>query len=174
MPLWQFGNINTGRYKTGAVPESTHLYSWPMNNYWVTNFNADIRGEIHWSYFITSFNSASIAEATRFGWNTKIPLLGRVLPKSLKPNIEKSKNLEHILNFNSDNILLVNMVPHETQNEIFLHIREISGNTIPLQITSSYLQGLKIVECNAIGEEIDQNPTEIGPKASMFLKITWK
>lgn len=174
MPLWQFGNINMGRYKAGAVPETTHLYSWPMNNYWVTNFNADIRGEINWNYFITSFNSASITDATRFGWNTKVPLLGRVLPKSLKPNLEKSPNFINILNFNSDNILLVNMVPHETQNEIILHIREISGSAIPLQITSSYLQGIKIVECNAIGEEIDQNPTEIGPKASMFLKLTWK
>lgn len=174
MPLWHFGNINMGRYKAGAVPETTHLYSWPMNNYWVTNFNADIRGEINWSYFITSYNSASLADATRFGWNTKVPLLGRVLPKSLKPNLEKSPNFVNILNFNSDNILLVNMYPHETKNEIILHIREISGNTIPLQITSSYLQGIKILECNAIGEEIDQNPTEIGSKASMFLKLTWK
>ncbi|MGE5428209.1 MAG: glycoside hydrolase family 38 C-terminal domain-containing protein, partial [Methylococcaceae bacterium] len=36
IPLVQLGNINTGRYKAGALPESTHLFSWPMNNYWVT------------------------------------------------------------------------------------------------------------------------------------------
>ena len=41
IPLMQFGAINTGRYKAGAVPQSTNMYSWPMNNYWVTNFNAD-------------------------------------------------------------------------------------------------------------------------------------
>jgi alpha-mannosidase len=40
MPLMQFGAINTGRYKAGAKPERTHIFGWPMNNYWVTNFNA--------------------------------------------------------------------------------------------------------------------------------------
>ncbi|HWR74486.1 MAG TPA: glycoside hydrolase family 38 C-terminal domain-containing protein, partial [Bacteroidales bacterium] len=40
MPLMQFGAINTGRYVAGAMPQTTHLFSWPMNNYWVTNFNA--------------------------------------------------------------------------------------------------------------------------------------
>ena len=38
IPLMQFGAINIGRYKAGAVPQSTNMYSWPMNNYWVTNF----------------------------------------------------------------------------------------------------------------------------------------
>lgn len=51
IPLMQFGAINTGRYQAGAVPQSTNMYSWPMNNYWVTNFNADQMGEIQWSYF---------------------------------------------------------------------------------------------------------------------------
>ncbi|MDX1285808.1 MAG: glycoside hydrolase family 38 C-terminal domain-containing protein, partial [Draconibacterium sp.] len=44
IPLMQFGNINTGRYKAGATPESTHIFGWPMNNYWVTNFNAEQHG----------------------------------------------------------------------------------------------------------------------------------
>src|SRR5665811_1711898 len=44
MPLMQFGTINTGRYQAGAMPQSTNLFSWPMNNYWTTNFNADQRG----------------------------------------------------------------------------------------------------------------------------------
>jgi len=33
MPLMQFGAINTGRYTAGAMPQSTKLFSWPMNNY---------------------------------------------------------------------------------------------------------------------------------------------
>ena len=173
-PLWHFGNINMGRYKAGAVPETTHLYSWPMNNYWVTNFNADIRGEINWSYFITSINNGSLADATKFGWNTKVPLLGRVLPKSLKPSLVKSPNFEKIINFHSDNILLVSMNPHETKNEIIIHVREISGTQVPLNITSEFLNLLKVVECNAIGEVIDQNPKFLSPKATMFLKLSWE
>ena len=44
IPLMQFGAINTGRYQSGAVPQTTNMYSWPMNNYWTTNFNADQTG----------------------------------------------------------------------------------------------------------------------------------
>ena len=64
IPLMQFGAINTGRYKAGAVPQSTNMYSWPMNNYWVTNFNADQMGELQWSYFINSSKDNSIGYAT--------------------------------------------------------------------------------------------------------------
>jgi hypothetical protein len=50
IPLMHFGGINTGRYTAGAVPQSTNMYSWPMNNYRVTNFNADQMGELQWCY----------------------------------------------------------------------------------------------------------------------------
>ena len=29
-PIMQFGNINTGRFEYGAVPDHNHIYSWPM------------------------------------------------------------------------------------------------------------------------------------------------
>lgn len=80
IPLMQFGAINTGRYKAGAVPQSTNMYSWPMNNYWVTNFNADQMGEMQWSYFINSSKDNSIEYATKFAWENRIPFLTRVLP----------------------------------------------------------------------------------------------
>ena len=54
MPLMQFGAINTGRIPAGAMPQSTNLFSWPMNNYWVTNFNADQRGGHSWTYYLTT------------------------------------------------------------------------------------------------------------------------
>ena len=54
IPMMQFGAINTGRYKAGATPESTHIYGWPMNNYWTTNFNPEQHGGISWVYNISS------------------------------------------------------------------------------------------------------------------------
>lgn len=67
----QFGAINTGRYQAGAVPQSTNMYSWPMNNYWVTNFNADQVGEMQWSYFINSSEDSSLEYAIKFAWSNK-------------------------------------------------------------------------------------------------------
>ena len=75
MPLMQFGAINTGRYQAGAMPQSTNLFSWPMNNYWVTNFNADQRGGHSWTYYLTTSSNVSNGFATRFGWGAEFLFL---------------------------------------------------------------------------------------------------
>jgi alpha-mannosidase len=80
IPLMQFGGINTGRYKAGAVPESNHIYAWPMNNYWVTNFNAEQHGGHSWTFSITSRAGSDMETAARFGWGTRSPFLTRILP----------------------------------------------------------------------------------------------
>ncbi|MFO7721600.1 MAG: glycoside hydrolase family 38 C-terminal domain-containing protein, partial [Bacteroidales bacterium] len=79
-PLMQFGGINTGRYEAGAMPATTHLFGWPMNNYWTTNFNADQHGGHAWRYSLTSQANTSQGAASWFGWGNRIPFTGRVLP----------------------------------------------------------------------------------------------
>jgi alpha-mannosidase len=76
-PLMQFGGINTGRFTAGAGPETSHVYGWPMNNYWTTNFNADQRGGHVWSYVLTSYPSHEMVDALRFGWGVRIPFVAR-------------------------------------------------------------------------------------------------
>jgi hypothetical protein len=88
MPLMQFGAINTGRYQAGAMPQSTHVFSWPMNNYWVTNFNADQRGGHTWSYYLTTSADISRTFASQFGWG-RIPFLTRILPGKVLVIIKK-------------------------------------------------------------------------------------
>jgi len=83
VPLMQLGGINSGRYVAGSTPENTHIYGWPMNNYWTTNFNADQRGEFSFTYSITSGKDGGDLEATKFGRNRRMPLLGRTLPAAM-------------------------------------------------------------------------------------------
>ena len=172
MPLWQFGNINIGRYKPDAKPETTHLYSWPMNNYWVTNFNADFRGEMSWNYLITNTDTKIHAQSTRFGWNNKVPLTYRVLPKGSKESQKSAKTMyDNILNFNTDNILVVSMQPLENEHAIIVHIREINGTITPLHITSNFISYLSIQEVNSIFQQISDAPIQLNPYESKFLKI---
>lgn len=164
VPLMQFGAINTGRYKAGALPESSNLYSWVMNNYWVTNFNAEQHGEFEWKYFITSMGNNTNKEATRFGWNARIPMPVRILPGGGNSDV-KSQN--PLLQFASDNLLLVNMQPVEGENAVMLQIREIGGVKSPILTDSS-----KAVECNALGEELASGDvTTISAKATKFIKV---
>ena len=167
-PLMQFGGINTGRYKAGAVPESNNIYSWVMNNYWVTNFNAEQRGEYVWSYFITSAGNNSNATATKFGWNQRVALPTRVLPADHQA---KSVSIPQkgLFAIEGGEFLLVNSKPIAGEKALLLHIREIAGKNSTISIP-----GFQTVECNALGEEIsNQSSMNIKANGVKFIKLKY-
>lgn len=172
IPLMQFGAINTGRYQAGATPQSTNMYSWPMNNYWVTNFNADQMGELQWSYFINSTKDNSLEYATKFAWENRIPFLTRVLPagnKSAQPLTPAS-----IFNITPQNLLLVSMKPIEGENAVMLQLREIAGKPAKFAVTSDKLTFGKVTVCDVVGEPLPNDPVaEFAPWENKFIKISW-
>ncbi|MDR1919584.1 MAG: glycosyl hydrolase family 38 [Tannerellaceae bacterium] len=171
IPLMQFGAINTGRYVAGATPQSTHVYSWPMNNYWVTNFNADQMGELRWSYLIHSAKDNSIAYATRFAWENRIPLLTRVLPKTTQANppIRPTSLLE----ISPSNLLLVNMKPMEGEQAILLQIRETGGRQASLTVHSPQ-HNFRLTVCDALGDPLPKSPSPaFEPWENKFIKLSW-
>ncbi|HLO92244.1 MAG TPA: glycoside hydrolase family 38 C-terminal domain-containing protein [Lentimicrobium sp.] len=171
VPLVQLGNINTGRYKAGAIPESSQLFSWPMNNYWVTNFNADQKGEHQWTYHLTSGNASNI-DANRFGWNNRVPMLTRVLPGS---DIDDNNWGSSLINNWPDNLICLSIIPGALKNEILFQVREI--NKQKADLTKLKIKGIKsvdIVRANAIGDELPQLSNVLLPLECGFFKIKWK
>lgn len=172
IPLMQFGAINTGRYKASATPQSTNMYSWPMNNYWVTNFNADQMGEIEWSYFINSSKDNSIAYATRFAWENRIPFLTRVLPAGNNP--AKVLSPASVFSIIPDNLLLVNMKPVENENAVMLQLREIGGRPALFAVKSDQINFTKITACDVVGDPLSGDKTlEFAPWENKFIKLVW-
>lgn len=173
IPLMQFGAINTGRYQASAVPQSTCMYSWPMNNYWVTNFNADQMGELQWSYFIHSSNDASIEYATRFAWENRIPFLTRVLPGGG----ENAGPVEPVSIFRIEpaNLLLVNMKPVKGENAVLLQMREIAGKPARFAVQSDGMSFDKITVCDVVGDPLPDAPApDFIPWENKFVKLSWK
>jgi hypothetical protein len=172
IPLMQFGAINTGRYTAGAVPQSTHMYSWPMNNYWVTNFNADQMGELQWSYVITSEANGSTAYSTRFAWENRIPMLTRVLPEGGKTNTPLPP--ASLLEMTPQNLLLITMKPVDGEKAVILQLREIDGKPAKLNIASTRIHIRKTTVCDALGNPLPGNPLpEFKPWENRFVKISW-
>src|SRR5690606_37989206 len=126
----QFGAINTGRFYYQQRPETTHLYSWVLNNYWTTNFRASQEGELKWSYYLTSSNDPSNAFATRFGWGSRIPLLIRVLPAGGKGAAAARSWME----VSAPNLLLVSARPAEKGKGVILQLRETDGKEAVLEV----------------------------------------
>ena len=171
IPLMQFGAINTGRYEAGAMPQSTNMYSWPMNNYWVTNFNADQMGELQWSYFITSSTDNSIGYATRFAWENRIPFLTRVLQADERSTA--GFPAASLLKIVPQNLFLVNMRPVEGERAVMLQLREIDGKPARFEATSDKIAIQSIEERDVVGAPISDASLDFAPWENKFIKISW-
>jgi alpha-mannosidase len=171
IPLMQFGGINTGRYIAGATPASSHIYGWPMNNYWTTNFNAEQHGGIHWVYTVSSSADPSPQEANRFGWANRTPFLARVLPGGGKGDSNWSGS--YITGW-PDNVLLISAMPAEDGRSAILHVREIAGETGNLVlrsgVTGEVLTGTQV---DVTGFPVQNGSAAIKPFESKFFRIQY-
>lgn len=169
IPLMQFGGINTGRYEAGAEPETTHIFGWPMNNYWVTNFNAEQHGGITWKYTISSENTSSQQSASRFGWENRVSFLSRILPGG---GTNEGKSEVSVISGWSENLLLVSLKPDDEGN-LLLHVRENAGKRTTLQLKNE-ISGEEIIlkEVDVLGNQIEDGSNQILPFESIFFKIT--
>jgi len=169
MPLMQFGAINTGRYTAGAMPQSTNLFSWPMNNYWVTNFNADQRGGHSWIYNLTTSSDVSNGSATRFGWGCRIPFLTRILPGS--GTGDNNWEGSFITGWPS-NVLLISAEPDVNGKFCTIHLRETDKIETSLNLINGLNgKGLQFEEVDVTGKTVSNPTQKIGPLESKFFRI---
>jgi hypothetical protein len=182
VPLMQFGGINTGRYQYGAKPATTHVYGWPMNNYWTTNFNADYRGELTFAYTLSSTADPGNLAATRFGWGVRVPIPARVIPPG-KPSGRAAT--ASLLQIEPDNLLLINARPMETDRAIILQLREVGGKVVKREdLRIKIKEGaeednktkdfkMRIEEVDVNGEAVWKagNPVMFKPLESKFIKV---
>lgn len=162
-PLMCFGSLIHEKFRRVGGVEKPHLYSWVTNNYWVTNFNAEQTGELSWTYKITSRKSDryNISEATRFGWNQRVPLLSRVIPAGNEKSGLVSKSLLPEL---PSNLHLISAKP-QPSGQILLQIRETAG-----KYTKFEIPGFAISETDVNGDEIKEN-LKFKPYAVKFFKV---
>jgi hypothetical protein len=171
MPLMQLGAINTGRYKAGAMPQSTGMFSWPMNNYWVTNFNADQRGGHSWTYYLTTSKNVSNDFATKFGWGCRVPYLNRIIPGhgAGDNNWEGS----FIAGWPS-NIILISAEPYPDGKSCIVHLRETSGQSSQLSLKNGFTgKPLSATEVDVTGKPVSNPSSSIAPLESKFYRINF-
>ncbi len=75
-PLVTLTDINRGLWMKHLNVNNGHIYSYPMHNYWFTNYKADQSGNFTFRYAITSAAQLSPAELSRFDADTRRPLVG--------------------------------------------------------------------------------------------------
>jgi alpha-mannosidase len=173
VPLMQFGDINTGKYQKISKVEHPYMYSWVMNNYWVTNWNADQRGEFKCSYYLTSTNNLSNTFATRFGWNFMVPIIPLIKPGGGEKGIKITGN--KVLDFSAENIILLSSKISADNKGVILQIRETEGKKTRVRVSSPLmsLKNIPLVEVSVIGEVKGKRDTyvDIEPWETKFIYV---
>ncbi|MEN8187875.1 MAG: glycoside hydrolase family 38 C-terminal domain-containing protein [Bacteroidota bacterium] len=154
-PLVQFGAINTGRYYYRLKPKTNHIYSWVLNNYWVTNFKASQRGELQWTYSITSTDDNSDMAATKFGWGSRIPFKSRIMLPTVGVNNTELQS-KSLINLDIPNLLMVSASLSLDKKGIILHLREVEGDHAMIDINRLLKEtgASSIHEVNALEEDL--------------------
>ena len=152
------------------------MYSWVLNNYWVTNFKASQQGELRWSYGITSSSDPSDIFATRFGKGERVPLLSRVVMPSSGAVDTELVSLS-LLNLDVPNLLLVNTMPSMDGQGIVLHLREVEGDHAILDVRKLQEEtgARAIEEVNVLEEPISllTAPLLIEHFETRFIRLTF-
>ena len=177
IPLVQFGAINTGRYYYRLKPATNHIFSWVLNNYWVTNFKASQSGELRWAYAITSSGDTSNAFATRFGHSHRTPFPSRVIfPR--KGGAESAPVARSLLDLGAANLLLADVRPTLDGKGIVLHIRELEGGHAILDVKALMRQtGATSAEAVNILEEslgVLTGPLPVEHFETKFIRLDFK
>jgi alpha-mannosidase len=166
IPLVQFGDLNCGKWQPTTRVDRPHIFSWPMNNYWFTNFNATQQGQFKWSYYLTSTADAGNATATRFGWGSQVPLVARALPR-VRSQVAGSVGgaSASLLKCDATNLLLVEARPAWHGPGVILQWREVDGTPATLDLAGQPFAGqvTSIDEVNIVEE-----PVQAGIKSVTF------
>ena len=168
IPLVQFGDINLGKWQKIAHVEKPYIYSWVMNNYWFTNFRAGQEGEFKFNYYLTSARDSSMVQAVRFGWGSRTPLMGRVVPPGQSENLPFSRSL---LPQMPANVLLVQSRPASDDGGVVLHIREIEGK--PTRVNAQSFDAKSVDVVNVLEETLESRIKDITlePYGVKFIRL---
>jgi hypothetical protein len=145
------------KYERYPKKGKTWLYSYVMNNYWMTNFRAYQEGGFSWGYQLTSTADTSNTFATKYGWSERNPFPTRTFPAGADEL--KTFSMETLKVTGSPNIMLMNSRPaFKDKGTLLLRFREVEG--IPGEVKlSSAVPGhtiKRLVEVNVSGKQLGQ------------------
>ncbi|HOA72441.1 MAG TPA: glycoside hydrolase family 38 C-terminal domain-containing protein [Phycisphaerae bacterium] len=175
VPLVQFGEINLGKWQPVTQIDKPHLYAWVMNNYWFTNFRATQEGQFRWSHQLTSTPDTTNTAATRFGWESCVPMAARVLLPGRENGQAASRSM---LRCDAANLLLIEARPSTDGDGIVLHWREIEGKPATWHVADQPFAAsvAGVDEVTVLEQPIRSGVRSVSfePYEAKFVKITLK
>jgi hypothetical protein len=174
-PLLEWGSLS-GNILDGArqydlwqkeVPQSSTIYSWPLNNHWDTNFPLEQGGLMQQRYAFTIHDGYDVVKANRFGMETHRPLIV----------VQTKKNIisKPLVQINNPQLLISTMKKTADNKAILLRIKSISDKPEVLTLDWPSGKPKETVKCSVDEEPERQsiNTFEIEPYGMINLRLAF-
>jgi hypothetical protein len=178
-PLVQFGDINTGKWLTRLDLANAWIFSYAMNNYWMTNFKASQEGRVEFRYSLTSAQPAGPGTgaapasdrvaASRFGWDVHTPLVATWIPARNKGRIKKAG--ESFLSVDQPNVI-VQAFWLDADGTPVARLREIAGRATDVRLASAVFLGFTTTSMGGHQSvEIESIPSRLKPFEIQMVRL---
>jgi hypothetical protein len=174
-PLFTISDIVRGTWATSFETSNGTIFSWVMNNYWMTNTPAQQGGDITLNYSFRPSQEKNFILAGRLGRELRHrPLVSDLL--------HTDRGDAHVRPFDSvgslwkvnlpDNVNLT-VLPSRNGGKITVRIQEIAGKSIhfelPSPLTSTGLDNIWVASCLATEEILEYLPLHSSGEISVNL-----
>jgi hypothetical protein len=134
-PLVQFCDINTGKWLKKLDITNSWVFSYAMNNYWMTNFKAGQGGKMTFRYAITSRRGGSDDLASsRFGWERHTPLAAVWAPEGSAGTLPPKSY--SFLSVDAPNVIVQAFKRAGDGEGVIVRLREIAGRATEVSLSS--------------------------------------
>ncbi|MGH9344945.1 MAG: glycoside hydrolase family 38 C-terminal domain-containing protein, partial [Terriglobia bacterium] len=168
--LVTLGDIYRGAWPShfGARPGT--IFSYAMNNYWSTNYNAEQGGHLKFRYVITSAAATDDAALSRMGWEEATPLeLDEVTrqDKAQVPGPGPGSEQASYLDVSDPDLLVEDWKTAENGDGTILRMIDLGGDTRQVTVTTPLLTLSHVIETDAVERNEHELPLA-GPHSFQF------
>jgi len=162
IPLAQFGKLNgNDRFEYIKKYEHPHIFSWPMNNYWWTNFVRDQNGDFAWSYTLTTQLGKGAEGAFRWALAEQVPLLPHVTPRGpFRAGAREWKGLE----LANPALVATSLAPALDGKGVVMLVGERAGRATTLEVKGHDGKALRLRRIDAMERSLGDFATTLPVK----------
>jgi alpha-mannosidase len=156
-PVATFGDITRGDWPAEFHPTSSTIFSYIMNNYWLTNSPGVQGGAFRFRYVITSDDHLDPVALTRLGWNSMEPaIVNHVIRQDKVGNPDRPLPPEatSFISVSSPDVALVAWKLAEDGKGTVLRLQEMAGKSTEttLELLHAAIRSASL--CNAVEDRL--------------------
>ncbi len=161
--LVTLGDIDRGAWPAAFGKRPGTIFSYVMNNYWSTNYNAEQGGHMRFRYVITSSVATNDASLSRMGWEEATPLCVDTVThqdRAVTPPPGLSSRQRSYLSLNDPDLLVEDWKPAEDGVGSIMRFLDLGGTTRRISVRMPSFDLERVLETDAVERNLYPLPQD--------------